>query len=153
LSEAALGNDKKKRADPAKIRAALLADPNTKDLAEAVGLSLEVYIKQVIHFALNPNDEPMLLTIPDDDLASMGIVPLADDDMKQLLDEALSDADDGDADGRPTPDSTRKPPPRPPPPPQASPTAKSSDPRTKKPEFSKSGWGAVGPAGKGTTKK
>lgn len=53
----------------------LLADPNTKKIAETVQLPFEEYIEQVMKYLANPNLEPQLQIMDDAALKSVGIEP------------------------------------------------------------------------------
>ncbi|WP_257459622.1 hypothetical protein [Archangium lipolyticum] len=78
---------------PEAIRSRLLADPNTPKLAEQLGVPLEKYVQQVVHFVQNPQEEPQLLVVEDEDLRAMGHEPPEIESLDHLLDEAVAVAD------------------------------------------------------------
>ena len=47
------------------VRAELLADPATQSIAKRLGLELEVYVEKVLHFAQNPEKQPVFNVMPD----------------------------------------------------------------------------------------
>jgi hypothetical protein len=76
--------------EPAAIRRALLEDPNTAAIAEKLGVPLEEYLQQVIHFAMNPDVEPTLYIVPDKDLRAMGLEPPDPTKMGRFLTESVA---------------------------------------------------------------
>jgi|APLak6261678615_1056124.scaffolds.fasta_scaffold08176_2 hypothetical protein len=81
----------KKRApkkDPEVLRKELMADPNTKGIAKNLGVDLKEYVDQVIHFVMNPKDEPSLYIVEDEDLKAMGLEPLDEKAVGQYIVEA-----------------------------------------------------------------
>jgi hypothetical protein len=76
--------------DPEVIRKKVLSDPNTAKIAENLGVPLEEYVNQVIHFVLNPNAEPSLYVVEDEDLRAMGYPPPDADAMGQYIIEAAT---------------------------------------------------------------
>ncbi len=75
---------------PEEIRKKVLADPNTAQIAEKLGVSLDEYVNQVVFFVLNPNAEPSLYVVEDEDLRSMGEKPSTEDEVGQYLMEAIA---------------------------------------------------------------
>lgn len=51
--------------DPLEIRKKVLADPNTAQIAETLGVSLEEYVEGVVHFAMNPQELPEYVVASD----------------------------------------------------------------------------------------
>lgn len=64
---------------PEAIRAALLADPNTAAVAETIGVDVDAYIEQIIHFAMNPSAEPNVGIMTVEEMKAQGITPPASD--------------------------------------------------------------------------
>lgn len=60
---------------PEALRKQLMEDPNTKGIAKNLGVTLEEYVKQVLHFVAHPNEEPSLYIVEDEDLRGMGLEP------------------------------------------------------------------------------
>src|SRR5687767_182325 len=58
--------------DAESLRRTLLDDPNTRKIAETLGLPVEEYVQHVIEFATNPGSEPEFVAIPDAELKKMG---------------------------------------------------------------------------------
>ncbi len=81
---------KKPKKTPEAVRQAVLADPNTKAIAEKLGATVEQYVEQVVHFAMNPGAEPSLYVVEDEDLRALGMQPPDADAMGQYLVEAVS---------------------------------------------------------------
>ncbi|MFY0577335.1 hypothetical protein ACN28S_26140 [Cystobacter fuscus] len=75
---------------PEALRSRLLKDPNTPKLAEQLGVPLEEYVKQVMHFVQNPHEEPQLLVVGDEDLRAMGHEPPSAEALSRILDEAVA---------------------------------------------------------------
>ena len=75
---------------PEEIRKKVLDDPNTAQIAEKLGVSLDEYVNQVVFFVLNPNAEPSLYVVEDEDLRSMGEKPSTEDEVGQYLMEAIA---------------------------------------------------------------
>lgn len=80
---------KKPKKTPEAVRQAVLADPNTKELAKKVGATVEAYVEQVVHFVMNPGAEPSLYVVEDEDLVKAGMPPPDADAMGQYLVEAV----------------------------------------------------------------
>lgn len=47
------------------LREQLLADPHTQQIAASLGVDLETYIDEVLHFATHPDEEPELAYLDD----------------------------------------------------------------------------------------
>lgn len=60
---------------PEAIRAALLADPNVTAMAKTLEIPLEDYIAQVIHFAMNPDAQPEVVVLSEEDLKRHNLAP------------------------------------------------------------------------------
>lgn len=54
------------------VRARLLGDPDTRRIAQDVGLELEEYVELVLHYASHPDQEPQLYVAPDEELRAAG---------------------------------------------------------------------------------
>jgi len=53
----------------------VLEDPNTRKIAENLGMPFDDYVALVMKFVENPNMEPTLTVVPDDILRSQGFKP------------------------------------------------------------------------------
>jgi hypothetical protein len=51
---------------PLEIRKKVLADPNTAQIAEKLGVPLEEYVEGVVHFAMNPQELPEYVGVTDE---------------------------------------------------------------------------------------
>lgn len=58
-----------------KVRAELLADPDTKRIAKSVGMELEAYVELVLDYAQNPDKQPVLQVASDEELRAAGYEP------------------------------------------------------------------------------
>lgn len=74
---------------PEALRAQILANPNTAEIAKAVDMSLDEYVDQVLEYALNPDADPMLLMIKDEDLRKLGCEVHTLEEMLLYLEESL----------------------------------------------------------------
>jgi hypothetical protein len=54
------------------LRADLLADPRTKDMAARLGMTLEAYVEKVLDFAQHPEKVPVLNVAPDAQVKAEG---------------------------------------------------------------------------------
>jgi hypothetical protein len=72
------------------LRKKILGDPNTAKIAENLGVPLEDYVNQVLHFALHPNEEPQLYVVEDAALRQMGYEPPDAEAMGQYIVEAAT---------------------------------------------------------------
>jgi hypothetical protein len=54
------------------VRAELLADPDTKKIAEAMRMDLKAYVELVLDYAQNPDKEPQLKVASQEELAAAG---------------------------------------------------------------------------------
>ena len=54
------------------LRADLLADPRTRDMAERLGMTLEAYVEKVLDFAQHPDKVPLMNVIPDTEVKAQG---------------------------------------------------------------------------------
>lgn len=76
--------------DPEVLRKKLLSDPNTVQIAKNLGVPLEDYVKQVLHFVLHPNEEPNLYVVEDEALRAAGYEPPDADAMGQYIIDAAT---------------------------------------------------------------
>jgi hypothetical protein len=53
----------------------VIEDPNTKRIAESLGMPFDDYVALVMKYVENPNMEPVLTVVPDDVLRSQGFNP------------------------------------------------------------------------------
>lgn len=60
---------------PEAIRAALLADPHVAAMAETLDVPLEDYIAQVLHFVKNPDAEPEIVILSEEELRQNNLPP------------------------------------------------------------------------------
>lgn len=73
---------KKKAFDLEKMKRELMENQETIGIAKELNIPLEAYVAQVLHFLANPNAEPEVLLVEDDDLRANGFeVP----DAKEML--------------------------------------------------------------------
>lgn len=72
------------------LRKKILADPNTAKIAENLGVPLEDYVNQVLHFALNPKAEPQVYVVEDAALRQMGYEPPDAEAMGKYIVEAAA---------------------------------------------------------------
>ncbi len=61
--------------DPDAIRAKVLADPNTAEIAESLGVELDDYVDRVVEFVMNPKLKPELVAASDAALKAAGHTP------------------------------------------------------------------------------
>ena len=86
---------KKKPVDLEKMKRELMANTETIGIAKELGIPLEDYVAQVMHFIVNPDAEPQMLLVEDKDLKANGfevpdpkeILKFAEDQVK-VLEEA-----------------------------------------------------------------
>jgi hypothetical protein len=86
---------KKKPIDLEKMKRELMANAETIGIAEQLGIPLEDYVAQVMHFVVNPGAEPQVLVVEDADLKAAGfevpdaaaMLKFAEDQVK-VLEEA-----------------------------------------------------------------
>jgi hypothetical protein len=73
---------KKKPVDLEKLKRELMQNTETIGIAKELGIPLEDYVAQVMHFIVNPDAEPQMLLVEDQDLKANGFeVP----DPKEIL--------------------------------------------------------------------
>jgi hypothetical protein len=87
----------KPKKSPEALRKQLMEDPNTKGIAKNLGVSLEDYVNQVLHFVAHPNEEPSLYVVEDADLRGMGLEPPDEAAIGKFVMEAASVASAADA--------------------------------------------------------
>lgn len=69
-----MGREKGKLGMPEHIaRQKLLEAPETKEIAEALGVELEAYVDRVLFYAKNPDVDPEFNVVPDEDLVEAGV--------------------------------------------------------------------------------
>jgi hypothetical protein len=78
--------------DPEAIRKKVLADPNTEQIAKNLGVPLEDYVNQVVHFVLHPNEDPNIYIVEDEDLRAMGLEPPNAEEMGRFVMNAATEA-------------------------------------------------------------
>jgi hypothetical protein len=79
---------KKKPFDLEKMKRELMENQETIGIAKTLNIPLEAYVAQVLHFLANPNAEPEVLLVEDDDLRANGFeVPDADEMLKFAEDQ------------------------------------------------------------------
>jgi hypothetical protein len=54
------------------LRADLMADPRTKDMAERLGMTLEAYVEKVLDFAQHPEKVPQMNVLPEAEVKAQG---------------------------------------------------------------------------------
>jgi hypothetical protein len=66
--------------NPLEIRKKVLADPNTAQIAQKLGVPLEEYVEGVVHFAMNPQELPEYVGVTDEVLKEkFGLPPTPKD--------------------------------------------------------------------------
>jgi hypothetical protein len=78
----------------------LVADPNTAKIAEKLEIPLEHYVAMVVYYMLNPNEQPELHVVSDEDLLRVGGQrPPTADEINQFLEQAaaVAEASEGSA--------------------------------------------------------
>jgi hypothetical protein len=78
--------------DPEVIRKKVLADPNTAEIAKNLGVSLEEYVNQVVHYVLHPNEDPSVYIVEDEDLRAMGYEPPSGEEIGRVVMNAANEA-------------------------------------------------------------
>ncbi|HYO70377.1 MAG TPA: hypothetical protein VEU33_30290 [Archangium sp.] len=68
-----------------KVRAELLADPDTKRIARSVGMELEAYVELVLDYAQNPDKQPVLHVAEDAELRAAGYEPPTPEEVGQFF--------------------------------------------------------------------
>jgi hypothetical protein len=72
------------------IRRKLLEDPNTRRIAETLGLPVDEYVQYVVDFATTPGSEPQFVALPEAELKKMGAPqPPSLDEMTSHVREAV----------------------------------------------------------------
>ncbi|MBI3184209.1 MAG: hypothetical protein HYZ28_18915 [Myxococcales bacterium] len=74
--------------DPKALRAKIERDPNTAKIAKELQIPVEEYVEMVLHYALNPNEEPELVMVKDEDLRAHGYKPPRMEDIVDYLKES-----------------------------------------------------------------
>jgi hypothetical protein len=70
----------------------VLAQPETKEIADALGLELQDYAELVVHYKLHPDDEPEILTMDEGAAKQAGVPTIAE--TKAFLEGVASGAID-----------------------------------------------------------
>jgi len=76
----------------AELRKRVVADPNTKVIADSLKLPFEEYVEQVMHFLAHPAAEPQIQIMSDAELEASGVKVPKIEDMKKYFDERLEAA-------------------------------------------------------------
>jgi hypothetical protein len=84
---------KKPEKTPEAIVEKLLDDPNTPKIAEKLEMKLEDYVALVVHYVMNPNEQPMLNIVKDEDLAKNGLKPISAGEMNAYMRESVAVAE------------------------------------------------------------
>lgn len=72
------------------LRAQLVKDPKTKDIAKTLGMELDAYVALVIDYALHPEKKPQLNVISEADAKAAGAATTGD--VKAWLQQQLDAA-------------------------------------------------------------
>jgi hypothetical protein len=67
------------------VRAELLADPDTKRIARAVGMELAEYVELVLDYAQNPDKQPVLQIADDAELRANGYEPPSNEEIANFF--------------------------------------------------------------------
>jgi hypothetical protein len=83
--------------DPQALRQKIRDDPYSEQIAQHLGVSLQEYVDQVVHYVLHPKEDPGLYIVKDKDLRAMGLEPPDAQAMGRFVVEAaaLAEAADG----------------------------------------------------------
>lgn len=73
-----------------KIREELMASPDSKEMAEKLGVSLEDYVEKVLFYVQNPDKEPMFYLADEEQLKAAGEEFPTVEDTKQWLEKVAS---------------------------------------------------------------
>lgn len=76
--------------DPKKIKAKLLADPNTAKIAEALGVGLDEYVQLILNYVEDPNLDPPIYIANDAELKSLGAVAPSTAEMKKFIESSMA---------------------------------------------------------------
>lgn len=71
------------------LRKRVVADPNTKVIADSLKLPFEEYVEQVMHFLAHPAAEPQLQIMSDAELEASGVKVPTVKEVKAYFDERL----------------------------------------------------------------
>jgi hypothetical protein len=93
------------------LRADLLADARTAKNAQILGMTTEAYVERVLHYAQNPDEQPVFNILPDDQVKAQGGSTVAE--VKSWLEQVdrgeitigPKQFSDGFESGKPTPKS------------------------------------------------
>ncbi len=78
---------------PEALAQRLLEDPNTAKIAEKLKMPLQEYLALVVHYTLNPNEQPMLNIVKDEDLIKHGHTPPTADAINAYMEETVAVAE------------------------------------------------------------
>jgi len=77
--------------DPEAIRKAVLADPNTAEIAKALGVPLEEYVAGVVVYAMNPEAKPEYLGVTDQVMKErFGLTPMTEQEIIAKFDREVA---------------------------------------------------------------
>ena len=80
----------KKQPTSLEVRNKLLDDPTTQEIASNLGLTLETYVEQVVHYYTNPSEQPILQVVSDEDLAEAGVDVPSEEEIVAWLERVAS---------------------------------------------------------------
>ncbi len=60
------------------VRAELMKDKHTKEIAKTLGMKLEEYVELVLEYVKDPNKQPVVNTLPDEEVKKHGGATMAD---------------------------------------------------------------------------
>jgi hypothetical protein len=83
--------------DPEALRKRVLENPYSEQIAQHLGVPLQEYVDQVVHYVLHPKEDPGLYIVEDEDLRAMGCEPPDPEAMGRFVEEAaaLAEAAEG----------------------------------------------------------
>ncbi len=76
--------------DPEALRKRVLEDPYSEQIAQHLGVPLQEYVEQVVHYVLRPREEPSLYIVEDRELRAMGCEPPDPEAMGRFVIEAAT---------------------------------------------------------------
>jgi hypothetical protein len=85
-----MATTKKVPKDPEALREQLMNDPDTRAIAKNLGVELEAYVAQVVHYVTNPEEEPSFYVASDEDMRSIGWEPPDPDAIGKYLIETVA---------------------------------------------------------------
>jgi len=81
------------------VQKRVMSDPNTAKIAKELAIPLEQYVAQVCYYLLNPDADPDMVLVEDEDLIKMGHQPPKQSEMLAYLKEAVAVAEASGATG------------------------------------------------------